>query len=216
MDTSTHDFKYKKHSEKQYELILEISEKLFIKKGIDKVTLSDISAECGIMRSTFYRYFKNKEEILWYIMLKNAQTFSHKLQAKVQAANGTTYDKFQIFIELLYDTFLTNTDFYLFLNLFNDTYQYVTSGNDSPSYNNLYNLTDFHSGDMVQFLSENFHDGSVNPELDPKSTAVTIIYSALSMATGMSKQIKTLPLKYDISSEDVVHTSLLALLSILK
>lgn len=215
MEQTSHEFKYQKHSEKQYGFILSVAEKLFIEQGIDKISIADITTECGIMRSTFYRYFKNKEQILWHIMRRNTDNFSNKLVERFETNGGTTYDRYQIFIDIIYEVFINNPDIYLFIDLFNDTYQYVTSSNDHTIYDDVYTNTDFRSGDTVRFLMDNFHDGSVNPDLDPKTTAVTITYSAISIVVGMSKQIKTLPQKYGVNAQDVVRISLNSLLTII-
>ncbi len=213
MEQTTHEFKYQKHSEKQYTFILSVAENLFIERGIDKVNIADITEECGIMRSTFYRYFKNKEQILWHIMRRNTVSFSDKLADRFKLNGGTTYDRYKILIDIIYEVFVNNPSIYSFMDLFNETYQYVTSGNDTTIYDEVYKTTDFRSGDTVRFLTENFHDGSVRADLDPKITAVTFTYSAISIAVGMTKQIKTLPNKYGVSAEQVVRISLNALLS---
>ena len=135
MEQTVHEFIYQKHSEKQFMAILSASERLFILKGIDNVKLTDIAAECGIMRSTFYRYFKNKEEILWHIMRRHTTIFSHKLEERFKLTVGTAYDRYRTFLDILYETFVTDVDVFLFLDIFNDTYQYATSGNDNEKYN---------------------------------------------------------------------------------
>lgn len=58
-------YKYMKHSTNQLTKILTAAEGLFIKKGIEAVSFTEIASCCGITRSTLYRYFENKDEILW-------------------------------------------------------------------------------------------------------------------------------------------------------
>lgn len=216
MEQTLNKFKYQKHSEKQYIFILSVAEKLFVENGIGNVKLSDIANECGIMRSTFYRYFKNKDEILWHIMRQKTFAFSQKLKERFQTTNGTTFERYKIFLDILYEGFMADTNYYLFIDLFNDTYQNVTSQKVDPIYEKVFKADDFRAGDTVRFLSENFHDGSVKAELNPKSTAVALTYSAMSIVLGMSKQIKTLPIKYEVLSEDVIQICFNALLESIK
>ena len=42
--------------------------KLFREKGFDAVSVNDISQEAGIARSSFYRVFSNKKEIIRYVL----------------------------------------------------------------------------------------------------------------------------------------------------
>lgn len=207
MEQTAHEFKYQKHSEKQYLAILTTAECLFVEKGIDKVTLADIAGECGIMRSTFYRYFRSKEVILWHIMRRHTERFAAKLCERFEATEGTAFARYKSFLAILYETFVCDKNAFLFINLFNDTYQYATCGNEAGIYKELYPENSFGSGDTVRFLMEKFDDGSLKQGLDAKTTAVSITYGALSIVAGMSKQVKTLNLKYGISPEDLVRRS---------
>lgn len=216
VEQTTHEFKYQKHSEKQYLTILSIAEDLFVRQGIDKVGLSDIAGECGIMRSTLYRYFKNKDELLWHIMHRNTLQFSQKLMEKYQTVGGTTYERFEILFEILVEEFQSNTNLFLFIDQFNNIYQDATSHNNNVLYDSIYSDNDFRSKDLVRFLTEGFHDGSVKPELDPKTTAVTMLYSAISIAAGMSKQMNTLSAKYGVEPKAVVELSFRTLLGSIK
>ncbi len=58
-----------KQSQKALQL-LETSEKLFYKYGIKKVTVEEICKTAGVSKMTFYKYYKNKEAIVEYIVDK--------------------------------------------------------------------------------------------------------------------------------------------------
>ncbi|SEW03664.1 TetR/AcrR family transcriptional regulator [[Clostridium] fimetarium] len=204
--------KYLRHGEKQYNLILSTAEKIFVEQGIEKVKLSDIVEECGIMRATFYRYFKNKEELLWHIMRTHTTDFFQKLEDKIGSNDCTTFDKFEKFINLLCEGFDCNPNSYIFIDLFKDTYLNATSHEDSELLMTIYEEDDYHTGDTVKFFLENFYDGSVKDVLDPKITAVSILYSSIIIVSTMAKQTATIPAKYQIQAGDLVRFSLNALL----
>ena len=48
---------------KSKKLILKAAKKLFFESGLNKVTIEEICAESSVSKMTFYRNFKNKEEI---------------------------------------------------------------------------------------------------------------------------------------------------------
>lgn len=206
------EYKYQKHSEKQFLFVLSVAEQLFVEHGIEKVKLMDIANECGIMRSTLYRYFNNKEEILWHIMRRNTMTFLQKLKEHFETTERTTYDRFRCFMDILYDGFICGTNSYLFIELFSEVYQNATSYNNNPLYNKVFEDEECQTGDMVRFLTQNFHDGSVREGLSPKKTAVAISYSAIMLTAGLYKQKKTLPLKYGVNADEALKISLNALL----
>ncbi len=54
----------RKEAEERKKNILDIAEELFIAKGYDRTTTTDILERAGIARGTLYYHFKSKEEIL--------------------------------------------------------------------------------------------------------------------------------------------------------
>ena len=63
------------------------AEKLFLKEGIDKTSVSQIAAEAGYSKATLYVYFENKEEIISYLVLRSMQVL------KKQIIDGTDSKK---------------------------------------------------------------------------------------------------------------------------
>ena len=59
--------KYEKHNARQYEQILRAARQLFVEKGIERVSFSAVADSCGIARATLYKYFPDKESLLWAI-----------------------------------------------------------------------------------------------------------------------------------------------------
>ncbi len=59
---------YASHRVRQRRRILEAAEKLFDERGIDRVTMADITLAAGIRASTTYEYFSNKDEVVWAIL----------------------------------------------------------------------------------------------------------------------------------------------------
>jgi AcrR family transcriptional regulator len=53
-----------KNPEERRKELIDIAEKLFIKKGYEQTAVSDIVKEAKVAQGTFYYYFKTKEEIL--------------------------------------------------------------------------------------------------------------------------------------------------------
>ena len=58
--------------------------KLLLQKPLDKITISDLTADCGISRMAFYYHFKDIYDLVEWVCLEDAQ---RALQGK------KTYDK---------------------------------------------------------------------------------------------------------------------------
>ena len=53
-----------------YQNIVKQAKKLFLKHGIHRVTVQEISKEAGVSKMTFYRMFKNKEDVAEKVLLE--------------------------------------------------------------------------------------------------------------------------------------------------
>ena len=59
---------YHAHRERQRRRILDAAWKLLDERGIDRVTMAEITASSGVQPSTMYQYFSNKDDIVWAIL----------------------------------------------------------------------------------------------------------------------------------------------------
>src|SRR5215472_1911873 len=59
---------YHAHRERQRRRILDAAWRLFDERGIDRVTMGEITAASGVQPSTMYQYFSNKDDLVWAIV----------------------------------------------------------------------------------------------------------------------------------------------------
>ncbi|MEW5323840.1 TetR/AcrR family transcriptional regulator [Geobacillus thermoleovorans] len=64
--------------------IAQAAERLFLERGFDGTSISDICAASGYSRRTLYRYFATKEEILYYIVANGLEQLRDRLTDIVQ------------------------------------------------------------------------------------------------------------------------------------
>lgn len=62
------------------ESIASTAGRLFLKYGIEKTTMDDIAKEAEYSKATLYAYFKNKDEIFHYVVLKAMKLLHEKLE----------------------------------------------------------------------------------------------------------------------------------------
>lgn len=76
--------------------------KLLLQKPLDKITINDLTEDCGISRMAFYYHFKDIYDLVEWACLEDA---SHALQGK------KTYDSWQEGLDQIFEAVLENKPF---------------------------------------------------------------------------------------------------------
>jgi AcrR family transcriptional regulator len=92
---------YTAHRERQRRRILDAARASFDQKGIDRVTMAEIIAAAGLMGSTVYQYFANKDEIVWALVREVLERFRAVLQDQVDPVQGTALIRITALLEVI-------------------------------------------------------------------------------------------------------------------
>lgn len=65
------------------------AEQLFIKKGIDNTSMDEIAKTAGYSKATLYVYFKNKEELIGFLVLESMQKLYDTINLALQKSRDT-------------------------------------------------------------------------------------------------------------------------------
>ena len=194
---------YEQHRSEQRDFILDAAAALFVERGIDAVSFSTVAASCKMTRSTLYRYFQDKQTLLWAISQRLLGRIGDGM--KRRAGNGSAFQRFRAYLEEFYQSFEENPDFLRFFGEFEDVYQEETARRGGEGYQKAFKPGDFGSGDTVRFLTEKFSDGSIRAGLDPTETAVAVTYAGIHAVVGLSKDRDVLALKYGVEAKRLVR-----------
>ena len=170
-------------SQKEYDLkkneIIRSAKKLLLEKGIEDTTIQDIADESGFSRVTVYSYFKNKDDMIFYIFaetgMKHLEFIDKNLDKKKNGLDqiysiGESFYKFfkkyPLNIRLRMYTFLYDA------NQFEKNLSKTT-------FNNL--LTFFDTGREVirDSIRLGIKDGSIRKDIDVVNTNIHFIGSMM-------------------------------------
>lgn len=73
-----------REKEQRRKQILEASEKLFLQKGYDNVTMDEIARECELSKGTLYLYYKSKEELFCVLLIKCMDVLIHMFKEGIE------------------------------------------------------------------------------------------------------------------------------------
>ena len=88
--------------------ILDAADKLFAEKGYDKTTVAEIISDAGIGHGTFWLYFRNKEDLLRFMlqdMIKEFETFGWYEEDNLEDFPVTTLNQVEDIIRGVMDVF---------------------------------------------------------------------------------------------------------------
>jgi AcrR family transcriptional regulator len=88
--------------------ILEAAEQLFAEKGYDKTSVADIISRAGIGHGTFWLYFRNKEDLLQFMlrdMIKEIEAFGWYAEDNLEDFPVTTLQQVEDIIRGVMDVF---------------------------------------------------------------------------------------------------------------
>ena len=99
------------------ERLLETAFSLFTSKGMAKTSISDIAAEAGVAKGTFYLYFRDKYDIGDKLIAhKSSSLFRHALHQLEQSSAEAIEDQIIILIDDILDQLQKNPILLRFIN----------------------------------------------------------------------------------------------------
>jgi AcrR family transcriptional regulator len=163
---------YVNHRRNQREKILETSEKLFIKKGIDQVTIADIASESRLTRATIYKYFPNRKEIAFEIYKTIVSSWHEPALAQLSSQVETGLQRIENFLISFRDYMMHSPIEVSFVAEFNYLYgrQWEASQILQVLGSSLQDVREI----IVDCVRQGINDGSMRSDLDPHLTMAAI------------------------------------------
>ncbi len=158
--------------EEKKERTIEKAREYFHKYWYRKASLSDLIAEIGISKPTFYNYFKNKDELFNAVMLATYNEFLYEYNKTAKKATSAM-EKIDIFIRT-YNWFLDNYPIY------RDLYK---PGNDlMPRWLKSRNAKDLFAEGVEtirSILEQGQEEAIFNENLDTEKAALILYYAII-------------------------------------
>lgn len=182
---------YHAHRERQRRRILGAAEQLFDERGIDRVTMADITSASGVRASTIYQYFSNKDEIVWAILSEIFEQSAERAQQSVDAAT-TGLAKISALLGLMADELSHNPAKIRFMAQFDALY-----ARDWPAERLLTLEAQINPQGFRYFsklIREGIADGSLRPDLDPDLT----MHAVMNAVIGAQRRLASLGNKVEL------------------
>jgi AcrR family transcriptional regulator len=189
---------YHAHRERQQLRILQAAEKLFDERGIDRVTMADITSASGVRASTIYQYFSNKDDIVWAIL---SATFAQNTERAKEFIDGATsgLDRITGLLEFMADELIQNPAKVRFVAQFDAMY-----ARNWPAERLLTLEAQINPLGLKYFsrlIRDGIADGSLRPDLDPNLT----MHAVINAAVGAQRRLASLGNKVEVEYGQPIH-----------
>ena len=167
---------YHAHRERQRRRILDAASKLFDERGIDRVTMAEITAASGVQPSTIYQYFSNKDEIVWEILGELMREVTGRAKQAIEGAPDALA-RLTALLDFMADELMHNRIGVRFMAQFDAIY-----ARDWPA-ERLITLESQINPDGFQvftdLIRDGIADGSFRRNLDPDLTMHAVINAVI-------------------------------------
>ena len=167
---------YTAHRMRQRLRILSAAEGLFIQLGVDRVSMLEITAACGVQPSTLYQYFKCKEDIVWAITIEILSDFHQRTNARLEE-QMTAFEKVEALLDLMSEDLELRPEKVRFMAQFDVLY----ARDLSPEF--LLHLEQKLGIGSVRelrhWVKAGINDGSMSPHLNLDTTLLAVLNGAI-------------------------------------
>jgi AcrR family transcriptional regulator len=184
---------YPAHRERQRNRILDAAGKLFAERGIDRVTMGELTVASGLQPSTMYQYFSKKDDIVWAILAKiKTKVSARPGHADMSGKSGLS--KITALLEYMADELSNQQAQVRFMAEFDAAYarnwpverlltlEAQTSGMGCDVFREL--------------IREGIADGSLRSDLDPELTMQAVVNAAIGTQRRLASLDKKIELEY--------------------
>jgi len=167
---------YQAHRDRQRQRILNAAWKLFDQRGIDRVTMADITSASGVQPSTLYQYFSSKDEIVWAALGNLMLEVSERAQRSLKGAPNALARIAALF-DFMADELTGNLISVRFMAQFDAIYARNWPAERLITLESQINPDGFQV--FTGLIREGIADGSLRSDLDPSLTMHAVINAAI-------------------------------------
>jgi AcrR family transcriptional regulator len=182
---------YHAHRERQRRRILDAAWKLFDDRGIDRVTMAEITSASGVQPSTMYQYFSNKDDIVWAILSELMEEVIARTRQKLEDAPNALA-RITALLDFMADELANNQVKVRFMAQFDAMYARNWPVERLLTLESQLNPEGFQA--FAQLIREGMADGSLRSDLDPDLT----MHAVINAVTGAQRRLASLGNKVEL------------------
>ena len=192
---------YSNHRENQREWILSVVQDLFVEKGIDKVTIADITKAARLTRATLYNYFSSKEQMAHEIFKIIANGWVERNLAEVWNVPGNGFERVERFVLSHFEHLTENLQEARFVAEFNHLYAKEWSVEVIQQL--LFETLEEDRTHLFESIQQGQIEGSIRSDISPELLLAVIFNFSSGLADRLGQFGSKLEAEYSISTSTI-------------
>jgi AcrR family transcriptional regulator len=176
---------YHAHRDRQRRRILDAAWGLFDERGMDRVTMAEITSASGVQPSTMYQYFSNKDEIVWAVVGDVIREGSERAKQALEGAPNALA-RITALLDFMADDLANNRVKVRFMAQFDAMYAHHWPAEQLITLESLINPEGFRF--FADLVREGIADGSLRRDLDPDLT----MHAMMNAVVGAQRRLASL------------------------
>jgi len=148
--------------------IIERSIEIIASKGIQGLTIKNLSMEIGISEPAIYRHFKSKTEIILAI-LENFKIMADFLSATMENFDGTAYEKINFMFSKMMEVFIAQP------SIVSVIFSEEIFKNEISLLEKIRTIMNLHQKTIENIIKKGQNEGNVRNDISKESLAIIIM-----------------------------------------
>lgn len=191
---------YYGHRERQRDRILMIASQLFIRDGVDNVSIADIADAVGMTRATIYHYFANRVEIAWALQRRYSENLISAMSSDATNERLPGVTRLRAMLQGFCDYYFQYPERALYFTQFDrmDT----TQTDKAQLQERKRNDAQIINAPISNVIVVGVRDGSLRADLDPQKTSTTIY----TMIWGLERRLIASAVTFEVEYAQTQRT----------
>ncbi len=184
--------------------IIDASQKLFLVKGIENISMDDIAKEAGYSKATLYVYFKNKDEIISCMTLHAMKM----LLVQVKACIGKKKDFKSQFFSVCYATYdFQKEHLFYYKSIFTEINVDLELEQTPKIYHEIYEVGEAINKEILSMFKGGVAEGAIRSDIKLPQAAFTLWGSIFGVIHISKEKNKYFEKCFNLSEQEFLQYS---------
>jgi AcrR family transcriptional regulator len=183
------------YRDQQRRSIVDAAERVFLRKGLAQVNMTEIAAEARVSRPTLYKYFGTIEQLALEVQMRALDALFTATREGASACHGSALDRIRAIFSASLSFYQANPQLVRFTCLFDF---YFRESYDSPASAEQYAAFLKRFAELEKTIATGQAEETIRPDLDAHSTALMVENTMLAMMQRMALRGEIISREQDI------------------